>query len=111
MSNQQPLTVMITTADRVQAGTIAELLVEMRLAACVQILPGVMSIYRWDDAIQRAEEAVLLVKTTAGAFDQLEETVRAQHSYETPEIVAFPITHASGPYIQWLIGNVDGAEE
>lgn len=111
MTDQQPLTVIITAANPVEAGRLAELLVEMRLAACVQLVNGVMSIYRWEEAIQRAEEVLLFVKTTAGAFDDLEQTVRENHSYENPEIVAFPITHASGPYIQWLIGNVAGSED
>ena len=106
MSAVQPVTVMITVADKVQAGRFAELLVESRLAACVQILPPVMSLYRYEGKIERAEEVLILVKTTAAMFEQLEATVQTYHSYENPEIVATPITQGSAAYIQWLAENV-----
>ena len=103
---EQPIVVLITAADRVEAGRLAELLVESRLAACVQIMAGVMSLYRYEGKIERAEEVLLFVKTTDEQFPQLEAAVRAAHSYETPEIVGLPITQGSGPYIQWLNENV-----
>jgi periplasmic divalent cation tolerance protein len=106
MAGEQPITVMITAADRVEAGRLAELLVEARLGACVQILPGVISLYRYEGKIQRDEEVLLLVKTTAAAFPELEVKVRAAHSYETPEIVALPIIQGSAAYIEWLAENV-----
>ena len=102
----QPIVVLITAANAVEAGRLAELLVESRLAACVQIQTGVMSLYRYEGKIERAEEVILLVKTTAAQFPQLELSVRANHSYETPEIVALPIIQGSAEYIQWLGENV-----
>lgn len=103
---EQPIVVLITAANPVEAGRLAELLVESRLAACVQIQTGVMSLYRYEGKIERAEEVIMLVKTTAAQFPQLELSVRANHSYETPEIVALPIIQGSAEYIQWLGENV-----
>ncbi len=92
----------MTAADGAEAGRLAEMLVEKRLAACVQILPQIESVYRWQGRIERQPEVLLLVKTTRAKFADLEREVRAVHSYETPEIVAVPMTAGSIPYLQWL---------
>src|ERR1700752_1578341 len=92
------------TAD--EARRIADQLVERRLAACVQILPEIESVYRWKDEVQREKEVLMLAKTTAAQFGELEKAVRAIHSYETPEIVALPMAHVSEPYRAWLADNV-----
>jgi len=100
------IVVLITTGSREEALRLAEMLVGARLAACVQVLPEMESIYHWQGRIERAPEVLLLVKTTAARFAELEHAVRALHSYETPEIIALPITAVSAPYLEWLTGAV-----
>ena len=100
------IVVLITAGSREEALRLAEMLVGARLAACVQVLPEIESIYHWQGQVQRAPEVLLLVKTTAARFAQLEQEVRALHSYETPEIVALPITAVSAPYLEWLTAAV-----
>ncbi len=98
--------VFLTAADGAEAGRLAELLVEKHLAACVQILPEIESVYRWQGRVERQPEVLLLVKTTRAKFADLEREVRAVHSYETPELVAVPITAGSIPYLQWLTDSL-----
>jgi len=100
------IVVIMTAASDEEANRIAELLVNTRLAACVQILPGIQSVYRWQGNIERSAEVLLLAKTTATKFNELEREVRAIHSYETPEIVALPITASSEAYLQWVISEL-----
>jgi periplasmic divalent cation tolerance protein len=102
----QPIAVFITAPDKDEALRLAEMLVERNLAACVQILPAIESVYRWQGQIERQPEALLIAKTIAAKFAELEREVRAVHSYETPEIVAVPLTALSEPYRQWLHANV-----
>lgn len=102
--------VLITVASREEAGRIAELLIQSRLAACVQILPAIESVYRWQGSIERSSEVLLLVKTEASRFAELEGQVRAMHSYETPEIVAVPVTAISQPYREWLSASLESDE-
>jgi len=94
--------VFMTAANGEEATRLAEMLVGAHLAACVQILPEMESVYRWQGKIERSSEMLLLAKTTRGKFDDLEREVRALHSYETPEIVAVPIVIGSAPYLEWL---------
>lgn len=98
--------VLITAGHREEAARLAEMLVGARLAACVQILPEMESVYRWKGKIQREPEVLLLAKTTQANFAVLEREVRALHSYETPEIVALPVTAISAPYLEWLTTSV-----
>src|SRR5712691_12610918 len=97
------LVVLMTAPDRDEASRIAELLVNSRLAACVQILPEIQSVYRWKGEVERASEVLLLAKTTEEKFDGLDRAVREIHSYETPEIVALPIAAVSESYLNWLL--------
>src|SRR3954470_665825 len=92
------IVVLMTAASREEAARLAEMLVGARLAACVQIMPEMESIYHWKGSIHRDPEFLLLAKTTRAKFDDLEREVRALHSYETPEIVALPATDISAPY-------------
>jgi len=78
------------------------MLVGAHHAACVQILPEMESVYRWQGKIERQAEVLLIAKTTRSKFDDLEREVRALHSYDTPEIVAVPILTGSAPYLEWL---------
>jgi periplasmic divalent cation tolerance protein len=100
------IAVMLTAGSREEAVRLAEMLVGARLAACVQILPEIESVYRWQGEIERAAEILLFAKTTVACFAELEREVRALHSYDTPEIIALPINHASKPYLEWLFANV-----
>lgn len=96
------IVVFMTAANGEEATRLADMLVGAHLAACVQILPEIESVYRWQGKIERSSEVLLLVKTTKGKFDDLEREVRALHSYDTPEIVAVPIVAGSAPYLEWL---------
>lgn len=100
--SREPVVVMITAGSREEAVRLAEMLVGSRLAACVQILPEMESVYWWEGAVQREPEHLLLAKTTLDNFARLEYEVRALHSYETPEIIALPVTASSTPYLEWL---------
>ncbi len=100
------IAVLITAGSREEALRLAEMLVAARLAACVQVLPEMESIYHWQGQVQRAPEVLLMVKTTVARFAEVEREVRALHSYETPEIVALPITAGSAPYLEWLAASV-----
>jgi periplasmic divalent cation tolerance protein len=108
MSEQttEAIVVLMTAGSREEAARLADLLVVARLAACVQIMPEMESVYHWQDKVERAAETLLIAKTTQANFDELERAVRALHSYETPEIVALPVTAASAPYLEWLTSNV-----
>jgi len=108
MSNHssEPILVLMTAANREEAGRIAEMLVSTRLAACVQILPEIQSVYRWQGEVSREMESLLLAKTTKDQFDELVSRVTAVHSYETPEIIALPITSVAAPYLKWLLGSL-----
>src|SRR3954465_14607827 len=97
-----PIVVFMTAANGEEATRLADMLVGAHLAACVQILPGMESVYRWQGKIERQAEVLLIAKTTLGKFDELEREVRALHSYDTPEIIAVPIVTGSTPYLEWL---------
>ncbi len=105
-ANEVAILVMLTAGSREEATRLAEMIVGARLAACVQILPEMESVYHWQGKIERAPETLLIAKTTAENFSGLEIAVRALHSYETPEIVAFPLTTVSAPYLEWMMANV-----
>jgi len=100
--DSEPIVVFITTATREEAARLADMLVGARLAACVQILPEMESVYRWEGKIQRQSETMIIAKSTLDKFEELERQVCAIHTYETPEIVAVPIAAMSGPYLNWL---------
>ena len=104
----ETIAVFMTAANREEAVRLAQMLVEKRLAACVQILPEIESVYRWQGKIERQAEVLLIAKTTGARFEELEREVRILHSYDTPEIVAFPLTASSSPYLEWLKTNVEG---
>ena len=105
-NSSEPIVVLMTAANAEEAERIASMLVDARLAACVQILPVIKSVYRWKGEIVRENEVLLSAKTTREKFDELDRAVRAIHSYETPEIVALPITVGSERYLNWLISEV-----
>ena len=98
----EAIVVLMTAANGEEAARLADLLIGAHLAACVQILPEMESVYRWQGKIERQAEILLIAKTARSRFDELEREVRALHSYETPEIIALPIVAGSGPYLDWL---------
>ena len=101
------IVVFMTAASGEEATRLADMLVGAHLAACVQILPEMESVYRWQGKIERQSEVLLLVKTTRGKFEELEREVRALHSYDTPEIIAVPVITGSAPYLDWLKQTAD----
>ncbi|MEP6920189.1 MAG: divalent-cation tolerance protein CutA [bacterium] len=100
------IAVFITAPTADEAARLADLLVSSHLAACVQILPAIESVYFWKGSVERQTEVLLIAKTVQSQFAALEREVRAVHSYETPEIVAVPITAGSAPYLDWLSSGV-----
>ena len=94
--------VMTTTEKRQDAEKIAGILIEKRLAACVQIVGPVLSIYRWKKNIERAEEWQCHIKTRADFYGAVEAAIKANHPYATPEIIALPILQGSREYLAWL---------
>jgi len=103
------IVVLMTAPSAEEAMRIAEMLVERKLAACVQILPPMTSIYVWKGEVQRENEIMLVAKSTRAKFDELEDAVRAVHSYETPEIIALPIVAGSQSYLSWLSSCLEGS--
>ncbi len=108
MSNDvnDAIVVFMTAANGEEATRLADMLVGAHLAACVQILPEMESIYRWEGKIERQSEVLLLAKTTRAKFEELEREVRALHSFDTPEIIAVPVTVGSTAYLEWLNASV-----
>lgn len=102
------IVVFITAANGEEAARLADMLVGAHLAACVQILPEMESVYRWQGKIERQPEILLLAKTTKAKFEELEREVRVLHSYETPEIIAIPVVAGSAPYLQWVVQSAHG---
>jgi periplasmic divalent cation tolerance protein len=84
-------------------------LVDERLAACVNILPGMRSVYRWKNAMERADERQLIIKTTRSALTSLEARIRKLHPYDVPEFVVLPIDSGSADYLSWLAENTKPA--
>src|SRR5579872_2644128 len=101
--------VMATAASKEEAQTIAQALVDRRLAACVNILGPMQSIYRWKGAVEESNEWLLIVKTTATMTAQVDALVRTLHSYEVPEVIVLPLESGSEPYLRW-IGESVGPE-
>jgi periplasmic divalent cation tolerance protein len=97
----------MTAANAAEAARLAEMLVGAQLAACVQILPPMSSVFRWKGTIQWQNEVLLMAKTERSRFEEVEREVRALHSYETPEIIALPITAGSTPYLKWLSASLN----
>ena len=89
-----------------EAPALARMLVEQRLAACVNILPGARSVYRWKENIEEAEEAMLVIKTTAANVLLVEEALKSLHSYELPEFVVLDVDGVSDAYLQWIQSSV-----
>ncbi|MFI5347723.1 MAG: divalent-cation tolerance protein CutA [Elusimicrobiota bacterium] len=96
--------VLVTVPSGGKAESMAEGAVEANLAACVNVIPGVVSIYRWKGRVHRDSESLLVIKTTVSKLKALERWVKARHPYELPEFLALPIASGSKEYLAWLAG-------
>jgi periplasmic divalent cation tolerance protein len=96
------LIVFVTTSDSDEAARIAEVLVSESLAACVNVVPTIESIYRWEGKVTRDREALMIIKTTGERYPEVERRVKELHSYSTPEVVAIAIERGSLQYLEWL---------
>ena len=99
--------VVLTTAGSVdEANKIADALVQRRLAACVNVVGPISSVYRWKEKVEHAQEWLLLIKTTAGMVDAASDALKELHSYELPECVALAVESGSEAYLEWIGENV-----
>jgi periplasmic divalent cation tolerance protein len=96
------LVVFVTTSNDQEAASIADALVSERLAACVNILGAIESVYRWEGKITRDREVLMIIKTTAERYPELELRIKELHSYSTPEVVALKIERGSADYLTWI---------
>jgi len=95
-----------TASSREEALTIAQALVDGRLAACVNILGPIESVYRWKGEVEQSQEFVMLIKTTAERFNAVRERLRELHSYEIPELIQIPIENGLTEYLNWIADSV-----
>ncbi|HEX6549419.1 MAG TPA: divalent-cation tolerance protein CutA [Gammaproteobacteria bacterium] len=102
---ENQIVTLCTVPDRESGERIGHALVEERLAACVNLVPNLTSIYRWQGAVQQASECLLLIKTTPARFAALAERLRSLHPYDVPEIIALPITQGDSTYLNWITEN------
>ncbi len=99
--------VLVTAPDMETGLKIGRTLVEERLAACANIIPGLRSIYRWQGAIEDDPELLIVIKTRAGLVDRLADRVKKLHPYELPEVVALPAVGGLGEYLDWVIDETE----
>jgi len=99
--------ILTTAGSEAEARKIAQALVERRLAACVNIVGPIQSVYRWKGAVESAPEHLLVIKTTAAALPSVRDAIRELHSYELPECVMLQIENGSEEYLRWIAESVD----
>lgn len=98
-----PVRVVLMTAPDADTGQgIARALVEARLAACGNVVPGIRSVFRWEGRVQADDEALVVLKTTASRVEAMMERARALHPYDVPELLALPVTEGSADYLDWV---------
>ena len=105
-----PRVVLVTAPSQDVAEVLAKDLVERRLAACVNILPGVTSVYHWQGEVHRDNESLLVAKTSAEALPQLMKRIAELHPYDVPEIVALDTSAVHPPYADWIVANTTDAK-
>jgi len=99
--------IILTTVSAVEEGeSIANILVEKQLASCVNIIPNISSLYRWEGQIQSESEVLLLIKTTKDLEAEVYREVQNVHSYDIPELITLPITNGSDAYLDWMTNSV-----
>jgi periplasmic divalent cation tolerance protein len=105
MTTERAVFVYTTFPSVVEAETVGNALVALRLCACVNILPGMVSLYRWNGAVERGEEAVMIVKTRASLAGRVSDAVKERHSYATPAILVLPLESVEPTYFRWLLAE------
>ncbi len=103
------LVVLMTAGSREEADRIADTLVGEMLAACVSVIPGVTSVYRWEGEVKRDSEWLLVAKSRSDVLNDLVRRVQTLHSYDVPEIIALPLVGGSETYVRWIDSQVQGA--
>ncbi len=104
---RETFVIFVTTPDLKAARKIAQAVLKKRLAACANIVPKIESHYWWQGKLESGAEALILFKTTRARLSALENTVLAEHPYETPEIIALPLQSGNERYLEWLAGSVE----
>jgi periplasmic divalent cation tolerance protein len=102
MDPKSAIVVLVTAPTAERAAELARTLVEERLAACGNVVPGLRSIYRWEGKVEDEAEALLLLKTTRARFEALRDRVLALHPYQVPEVIALPVEAGSASYLDWI---------
>ncbi|MBD3331792.1 divalent cation tolerance protein CutA [candidate division GN15 bacterium] len=98
----ESIRVVLVSVPRDEARELATAIVEERLAACINIVPRIDSVYWWDDKIETDSESLMIIKTTAGRIDELIEYIEENHPYDLPEVLALPLTEGLPDYIAWI---------
>ena len=96
------IVVLVTASSQEEAVSLGRILVGKKLVACVNVIPNVSSIFQWDGDVNQEQECLMILKSRIGIFDALEATVKANHSYDVPEIIALPIVKGSSEYLSWV---------
>ena len=99
---EQVLVVMVTVNNLKEALRIGEEMVQMKLAACANVIPGIQSIYRWKGKVAKAQEALIILKSTTLRYRALEKAITTMHPYEVPEVIALPVTKGLEAYVRWV---------
>lgn len=100
------IVVFSTCATEAEAAKLARVLVEARVAACVTVVPGARSVYRWQGAVESAEECLLIIKSSRRLFEPLRAALEKAHTYEVPELLAVPVVEGAPNYVNWLEGQL-----
>ncbi len=100
------IVILVTAANPDEGRKIAHHLVEAQLAACVNILPAIESVYRWQSQVLEEEECLLIIKSAAALFAEIESAIARLHSYQTPEFICLPIVEGSHKYLRWISESV-----
>ena len=100
--------VLSTCATEEQAAKLAGALVEARVAACVTVVPGARSVYRWQGAIESAAECLLIIKSSRQLFEPLRKALEEAHAYDVPEVLAMPVVEGAANYMNWLEAQLGG---
>lgn len=104
--SSNPFVVFVTAPTQNSALSLSRSLVKSKLVACVNIIPKIISVYEWQEKINQDDEALMVIKTTESSLPKVTETISSNHPYEVPEIISWPITHGSDPYLKWIQNTV-----
>lgn len=102
--------VLSTCADSESADLLASVLVESGLAACVNIVPGLRSVYQWKGEVVKDDELLLVIKSRSDRFEQLKQAILERHPYELPEVIAVPVEAGHAPYLAWIDSQLDNSQ-